>query len=167
MAGRQQALKFIRIHFLHPHKYNRYNNDIMSLPAFFPQPRYMPTLPRTGALPLATLCETAGVPCAAAGAWTQRRIVLANGGAAPWIKAEPGDWGTVSIGVPASKTTPTARAQWALGALAYVMFDGVARASIAGAPWAKVERPTGPNPAAKRPQTNAERQRKFRQSQAH
>ena len=136
----------------------------MPLPAFFPQPRYVPKLPRAGALPVAALCEQAGVACAALGAWTQRPILIADGGIAPWIKAEPGHWGAVEIGVPAIKTTIAARAQWALGVLAYVMFDGVARASIAGAPWARVERPSGPSPAAKRPQTSAERQRKFRQA---
>lgn len=134
----------------------------MTLPVFFPQPRYVAELPRLGALPLAELCLQAGVPCAALGAWTQRPVVLADGGQAPWIKAEPGDWGTVEIGVPAQRMSPRTRAQWALGALAYVLFDGVARASIAGAAWAETEAPRGPAPASKRPLTNAERQRRLR-----
>ena len=100
------------------------------------------------------------------GAWTQRPVVLADGGEAPWIKAEPGDWGLVEIGVPAKRASPMARAQWALGALAYVLFDGVARASISGAAWAKAEMPRGASPAAKRPLTNAERQRRLRAKKA-
>lgn len=134
----------------------------MTLPVFFPQPRFVPQLARQAALPLEALCVQAGVACAAFGAWTQRPIVLADGGQAPFIHAEPGDWGAVVIGVPAKRATPAARAQWALGALAYVLFDGVARASIAGASWAKAERPRGLAPAKQRPLTSAERQRKLR-----
>ena len=134
----------------------------MPLPVFFPPTRYVQTLPRTGALPLAQLCAQAGVACAALGGWTLRPIVLADGGQTPWIKAEPGDWGVVEIGVPAKRATPAARAQWALGALAYVLFDGVARASIAGAEWARAEVPKGALPARQRPLSNAERQRRSR-----
>ena len=141
----------------------------MTLPVFFPHPRYVKSLPRDGALPLADVCALAGVPCAALGAWTQRPIlmtVLADGdaqdGAQPWIQLEPGDWGAVALGIPAKRATPAARAQWALGALAYVLFDGVARVSIAGAAWARAEAPRGAVPAAQRPLTNAERQRRLR-----
>ena len=134
----------------------------MPLPAFFPHPRYVPRLAGKGALPLEALCAQAGTGCAAIGPWTQRPIVLKDGGSTPWIAAEPGDWGVVHVGVPSSRTTGQARAQWALGALAYVLFDGVARASIAGASWAKVERPPGAAPANRRARSVAERQRALR-----
>ena len=113
-------------------------------------------------LPLEALCAQAGAACAAIGSWTHRPIVLKDGGYAPWIAAEPGDWGVVHVGVPNTRTTGRARAQWALGALAYVLFDGVARASIAGASWAKVERPPGAAPANRRARSVVERQRALR-----
>ena len=110
-------------------------------------------------LPLEALCAQAGTGCAAIAAWAQRPIGLKDGGSTPWIAAEPGDWGAVHVGVPSSRATGQARAQWALGALAYVLFDGVARASIAGASWAKVERPPGAAPANRRARSVAERLR--------
>jgi hypothetical protein len=119
-------------------------------------------LDRNGALTLEALCSLAGVPCAAFGEWVLRPVVLRDGGDAPWLTVEPGAWGVVHVGIPNARRTVEARAQWALGALAYVLFDGVARASIAGAAWARVEQPRGAKRHGRRAMTSAERQRRFR-----
>lgn len=142
----------------------------MTLPLFFPRLVYKTKLlERSNPAPVntysvATLCAHAGVACAASGAWIERpvRLILAGASQPGWIYAEPGSGGAVEIGVPANQTTVKAQARWALGALAYVLFDGVARASIAKQPWAKIERPRGKQPASYRPKTNAERQLAFR-----
>lgn len=134
----------------------------MTLPLFFPPIRYVKTVDRKGAITLERLCAKAGASCKALGPWTQRPVIVRNAGhAPPWIHAEPGDWNAVEIGAPPLKTR-TARARWALGALAFALFDGVARASIAGQPWAKIERPRGRPPGTRRPRSNAERVRRMR-----
>ena len=134
----------------------------MALPLFFPPVRYVKTVNRKNALTLAALCARAGAPCNALGRWTQRPVILRPAGNAPaWIHAEPGDWNAVEIGVPPLKSD-TAHARWALGAMAFALFDGVARASIAGAPWAKIERPRGRSPGPRRPRSSAERVHRLR-----
>ena len=96
------------------------------------------------------------------GAWTQRLVAVRDAGPVePWIHAEPGEWNAVEIGVPPLKSG-VARARWALGAMAFALFDGVARASIAGAPWAKIERPRGRSLGVRRPRSGAERARSAR-----
>lgn len=113
----------------------------MALPLFYPLVKYVKSLDRTGAVPIALPCEQAGTTCKAMGPWTQRLVIVRNAGSkAPWIHVEPGDWNAVEIGAP-PMPDETARAQWALGAMAFAVFDGVARASIAGEHWAKIECP--------------------------
>ncbi|MCL1962443.1 MAG: hypothetical protein FWG56_11890 [Desulfovibrionaceae bacterium] len=139
-----------------------YSNAIMPLPLFFPLVRYVKTIDRKDAITLELLCAKAGTACKAFGQWTQRPVILRNAGdAVPWIHAEPGDWNAVEVGAPPLKTD-TARARWALGALAFALFDGVARASIAGAAWARIERPRGRLPGTQRPRSSAERVRRAR-----
>ena len=134
----------------------------MALPLFFPNLRDVKAVDRSGAVPLQELCVQAGTQCKALGQWTQRLVVVRDAGEAqPWIHAEPGDWNPVEIGVPPLKTDAD-RARWALGAMAFVVFDGVARASIAGEPWAKIERPRGRAPGPRRPRSAAERVRLMR-----
>lgn len=104
----------------------------------------------------------ANTQCEALGAWTQRPIVLSDSkDQPPWLWAEPGDWGAVHIGAPLM-SNPVRQARWALGALAYVLFDGVARASVNAKEWARIERPRGRQQQARRAKTNAERQGRFR-----
>ncbi len=140
----------------------------MGLPVFFPLPTYVPSIPRTSHS-IAQLCELAGVECQALGRWTERPVLLRRGkrGQIPRIIAEPDDFGAVAITVPENMGTPRDQARWALGALAYVLFDGVARASVAGTPWSRASLPVGRQPAAARARTNAERQRQFRIGNPH
>jgi hypothetical protein len=134
----------------------------MALPLFFPQVKFVPAVSRAGALTLEALCMSAGTTCKALGRWTQRLVIVREAGnAPPWIHAEPGDWNAVEIGVPPLKDDK-ARARWALGAMAFALFDGVARASVASQPWARIERPRGRAPGTRRSMTGAERTRRSR-----
>lgn len=134
----------------------------MALPLFFPPVRYVKTIDRKNAIPLDSLCDLARTRCEAFGSWTQRLIVMHDAeGREPWLLAEPGDWGAVEIGVPSLGST-VAKARWALGALAFVLFDGVARATLQGKEWARIERPRGRPSHGGRALTNAERQHRFR-----
>ena len=134
----------------------------MTLPLFFPAVKYIPRVVSDSSITIEELCSRAGVRCEAMGAWTQRAIVLRE---APdqqgWIRSEPGDWGCVELGVPGFDN-PERVARWALGALAFVLFDGVARATVQGKKWAEIERRRGSTPLAKRPMTTAERQQRLR-----
>lgn len=139
----------------------------MALPLFFPDVRYVPRLSRDGAMTLEELCELASVRCQALGAWVRRPVILLEvaPGAKPWIQAEPGGWGAVQIGVPRTKGSKHA-ARWALGALAYSgLFDQVARASVFGQDWARIEVSRGRRPDGLRPLSNSERQRRHRKRQ--
>lgn len=134
----------------------------MSLPAFFPNVQYVHAIPRDKAITLESLCDRAGARCEAFGRWTQRPVVLVKAETRkPWLKAEPGGWGAVEIGVPPLGSA-IKEARWALGAMAYVLFDGVARATVLGKDWARVEKPKG-RASTRRPLTNAERQQRFRE----
>jgi hypothetical protein len=135
----------------------------MPLPLFFPAVRYKPSIAEDGRVSLEAICDEAGVHCGAVGAWTQRAVRIVEGGEKGWILAEPGSWGTVEIGVPQSDwATSRRRARWALGAMAYMLFDGVARASIAGQQWVRVAVPPGRAPSEGLALSNAERQRRHR-----
>lgn len=135
----------------------------MALPLFFPCVNYKPQVDRTGAITIERLCELSKVRCAAFGSWVNRQVVLVpNHSKDGLVEAEPGDWNVVLIGIPTRYKTETSQARWALGVMAYVMFDGVARASIAGQPWAVIEQSRGRRPGIRRPKTNAERQSAWR-----
>ena len=54
-------------------------------------------------------------------------------------------------------------AGWALGALPYARFDGVAHAKVNGKAWVRIERPRGRQHETRRVQSNAERQARFRE----
>jgi len=131
----------------------------MALPAFFPQIRYVPHL-EGETTPLSRICTEAGVVCAAIGTWTERPLIIVDG-AEPSIISEPGDWGVVKIVVP-SGLPPRERARWALGAMAYALFDGVARASVARQDWTKVASPRGRKPGNQKALTNTQRQQRYR-----
>ena len=135
----------------------------MALPLRFPHVKYVPRLAGDGAIALEELCNRAEARCAAVGVWTKRPVIVVDAGVAdPWIRAEPGDWGAVEIGVP-TMVSEIRRARWALGALAFsALFDQVARATIAGKEWACIEKPRGPSPQPRRPLSTAERQQRFR-----
>lgn len=135
----------------------------MTLPLFFPTVKFVKTVDRAHAVTLESLCEQAGVACKALGRWTQRPVIVRDADeSTAWVHAEPGDWNAVEIGVPPLKGGDVARARWALGAMAFALFDGVARASIAGQPWARIEHPRGRAPGPRRALSNAERVRRSR-----
>ena len=114
----------------------------MSLPLFFPIPRPVPQVASTGPT-LREWCASAGVPCRATGRWTERRLA-ARPDEIGFIDYEPGD-GSVELGVPARfARSPQQLARYVLGAAAFALFDHVARESIRGALWARVENPRGP-----------------------
>ena len=135
----------------------------MATPIFFPPARYeiAPDRARARLYRLHALCAAAGVPCRASGDWVRRRVFVRTGGEYE-ICAQPGYCGDVVVTVPAGEEKPAARQ--ALAALAYGLFDGVARESIRGAPWARPAAPPG-RPRRGQAKTTAERQRAFRQRQ--
>ena len=134
----------------------------MSLPVFFPAPLYVRQI-RGRSRTIAELCRAAGVECRAIGNWVNRPVVIRAIGDSIRIAAEPGDWGVVEIRMPASVKSGQEQARFALGALAYSVFDGVARASVAGHEWSRAALPRGRRPGAARPKSNAERQQAFRE----
>ena len=134
----------------------------MSLPVFFPAPIYVRHI-RGRARSIEALCRVAGVECRAFGNWIDRPVVIHSNGATVRVVAEPGDWGAVEVTVPAAVRSEKNRARLALGALAYSLFDGVARASVAGHAWSRAAIPRGRRPGAARPKSNAERQQAFRE----
>ena len=134
----------------------------MTLPVFFPAPVYVRQI-RGRTRSIEELCRLAGVECRAFGKWVSRPIVIRAVGDRIRVASEPGDWGVVEVTVPASVQLQQERARLALGALAYSLFDGVARASVAGHEWSRAALPRGRRPGAARPKSNAERQQIFRQ----
>lgn len=131
----------------------------MTIPLFFPPPRFKRSLPVTGAVSLRALCALAGVPCRASGDWTERSIVLERSENCS-IEAEPGGWGTVRIAVP-KHLKPLAAHRYALAALAFSLMDLVARESIRGQAWSRPAVPRG-RPPTGMAQSNRERQRAYR-----
>lgn len=110
------------------------------LPVFFPIPRYTSTPARQDTIPLHELCKLAGVSCRASGKWIERPICLQKDttGGIGQIFCEPGNTGTVTLFVPSNYAeTEQDMARWGLGAMAYSVFDLVARESIKNALWRK------------------------------
>ena len=136
----------------------------MSIPFFFPPPRYVKTLPvQSGQdfYTLSSLCEELGIPCRASGEWTQRNVIVTvlDSEQDISIYACPGAEGTVQIILP-EQYKPVAL-QVALTVMAYVLHDLVAKQSIAGQPWNRIAPPKG-RPRSKRSFTTKERQRAYR-----
>ena len=132
----------------------------MALPVFFPSPVYVRRL-HGRSVSVEGLCRLAGVECRALGNWVKRPVVIRPGKDRIVIRAEPGDWGTVEVTTPDNARTARDRARLALGALAYSLFDGVARASIAGRKWSRAALPPGRRPGPARAKSSAERQREY------
>ena len=112
----------------------------MSLPFFFPNPRYVPKVPTEDAHTLEELCALAEIPCRASGAWTQRKVTMRKGmDDTGEMLAEPSR-GAVMLTIPQAYTADIrTMARYTLGALAYSnLFDLVARESIKGQPWTKI-----------------------------
>ncbi len=134
----------------------------MSLPVFYPSPVYVRRI-RGRARTIEALCRLAGVECRAFGNWVRRPVVIRSFGDSIRVAAEPGDWGAVEITLPQPVQSEREQARLALGALAYSLFDGVARSSVAGQEWSRAALPRGRRPGAARPKSNAERQQALRQ----
>lgn len=133
----------------------------MYTPFFVPPPRFTGRLilrrPRT----VRELCALVGVPCRGSGEWTNR-LVEVRYGSVLTITALPGDWGSVVITAPVRGVL--AQSQLALYLLAYALHDLVAKESIRTTKLAQISPPKG-RPRRTRPQSNAERQRRFRERQ--
>ena len=107
---------------------------------------------------LRELCELAGVRCKATGAFTDRKVELAEGEEIR-VLAEPGDWGRVKIFLKTG--SKKSMAMQALIVMAYGLHDLVAKESIRGESWVKLKAPVG-RPKCTKPLLNKERQRRFR-----
>jgi hypothetical protein len=132
---------------------------IMSIPLFFPPVKYLLAMQLSHPIELEELCRLAGVPCRASGNWVRRKIEIVPRDELK-VFAEPGDWGSVRIEVFARSKLE--RYRIALGAMAYLLHDPVARQSIAGSDWAKPGTPRG-RPRKSRALSSKERQRLFRE----
>lgn len=115
----------------------------MSLPVFFPIPRYSNRLSEDGARPLSEICALAGIPCRASGMMARRLVVVlpSNEGGQPSIQARATTWGVVHIRVPAQVKTERGRARYALGALAFGLHDVAAKESIRRMRWSRAADP--------------------------
>lgn len=131
------------------------------MPLFFSHVIYQKKLLLKKPYTLRKLCEIGGVQCKATGKWTERLIEVIQGSEIK-IFAEPGDWGSIKIEV--NYNTIQSRARHALAILAYVFNDLVAKQSIQGEPWTKIELPVGRRKTGKA-LSNKERQERFRQRQ--
>lgn len=132
---------------------------------FFPAPRYRPRLDHPVAATVRQLCERAGVPCKASGAWCDRGVSWETGPELA-IMAEPGYTGQVHVVLPADKARGgRAVARNLLLVLAYGLHDGVAKESVRGVDWARRITPRG-RPPALRAKSNAQRQREWRERHA-
>lgn len=128
---------------------------------FFPPARYVASIDRMGAISLAELCAITGVECKATGSWVNRSVavVVSAGGVPPGIEAEPGSCGAVRVTTPAGLSELQA-ARYSLAAMAYGLFDLVARQSVRGAPWVRPGLPKGRRPRGTA-KSNMQRQREF------
>ena len=115
----------------------------MSLPVFFPIPRYSNRLSEDGARPLSEICVLAGASCRASGMMARRLVVILpqGEGGKPSIQARATTWGVVHIRVPAQVKTERGRARYALGALAFGLHDVAAKESIRRLKWSRAADP--------------------------
>lgn len=135
----------------------------MSLPEYWPKPQYISLLPHGETITLRELCQRAQVACKATGRWTLRPVTVTcgatNQGA---VLVNPNTTG-VYIEVPEQwGGSPIKEARYALGVMAYGIFDLVAKESIKGTDWSKIAPLKGPKKSGLA-MSNRERQRKFRQ----
>ncbi len=134
----------------------------MALPLFFPIPKNVETLPEGGES-LRAWCDAAGVVCRASGAWVERRVI-GMPSIEPAIRRVPLN-GAVEIGVPAHHAkSRQSIARYVLGAMAFAIFDHVARETIRGREWSKIEAPRGRRKSGVA-QSNRLRQANFRRRQ--
>ena len=129
------------------------------LPALLPQAQIVKKVSRRGRkLTVGILCREAGIVCQVTGPGAGRKVYVRQS-SEPRAEREPGPLGTVAIGLDASDKKSLA--VLALGILAYVLFDYVARESVRGRPEMKTAPPRG-RPPKPRVLSGAERQRRWR-----
>ena len=128
---------------------------------FFPPTQYVPRLPQGESASLLEWCRRAGIPCKASGEWIQRQVTARVGN--EWnIQAEPGPMGAVLLTLPAKKRMSDQYvAREVLNAMAYALFDGVARESVKGQAWWRQLAAAG-RPKSGRAKSTTERQRAWR-----
>ncbi len=134
----------------------------MSFPAFWPTPQYLPFVPSDGAIPIHELCERAGLPCKASGEWAKCLIIVVRCNDDDGHVVVDVTKGLIRVEVPKRwGGTDALDARYALGALAYSLFNLVARESIKGQEWAKIARSPGPRRSGAA-LTSRERQQRYR-----
>jgi len=143
----------------------------MKMPLFFPIPTRVRSVAESThagtTLSLYDLCEQAQVPCKATGTWTMRNVTVhtpEKSGVAPSIVCEPGSQGSVVITTPAN-LNPKDASRYALAAMAYGLFDFVARESVRGCSWARPTLPAGRKRSGTA-KSNSVRQREFQARKA-
>jgi len=129
------------------------------LPALLPQAQIVKRVSRRGrGLTVGALCREAGIECRVTGPGAGRKVYVRRS-SEPRVEREPGTLGTVAMSLNARDEK--SRAVLALGILAYVVFDYVARESVRGLPEMKTAPPRG-RPPKPRVLSGAERQRRWR-----
>ena len=131
------------------------------LPVIMPEVKIVKRIPEGRKTTIMSLCEEAGIECRVTGPAAERVICLHHGQLA--VSREPGSLGSVSISLPNGSKKD--RTILALGILAYVVFDYVARERMRGRPEARLSLPPG-RPRKAHPFSGAERQRRWRNFQA-
>lgn len=129
------------------------------LPAFLPQAQIVKRVSRRGRrLTVGALCREAGIECRVTGPSAGRKIYVRQSSEL-CVEREPGTLGAVAMSL--DEQDEKALAVLALGILAYVVFDYVARESVRGLPEMKTAPPRG-RPPKSRVLNSAERQRRWR-----
>jgi len=120
------------------------NSERKKATSFWPAPRYVEHIDLDGARTIEALCDEAGIACRVFGEWTQRLVTTRI--------AERPDDDAITVGVlddnaaeivvpPRSTRDACTIARYALCALAYALFDLVARESVRDEPWTQMEIP--------------------------
>jgi hypothetical protein len=134
-------------------------------PLFFPPACYRPVIQSDASRThtMRALCDLAGIPCRASGSWVDRLVGWFEDDQLT-IQAQPGYTGDVLVGVPhrVARHGLTEISRYLLQVMAYSeLFDGVARESVRGVPWARHIAQSGRPPSAIT-KSNAQRQREWR-----
>jgi hypothetical protein len=129
------------------------------LPALLPQAQIVRRALRQGRrLTVEALCRELAIECRVTGPCIKRKVYVRQASELV-VEREPGAMGTVSMGL--NRSGKKDQAVLALGILAYVVFDYVARESVRGLPEMKTSPPVG-RPRKTRILSGAERQRRWR-----
>lgn len=127
------------------------------IPVFLPKVKIVTKVKMGRELTIEELCQLANVECKVTGP-SVRRIVSIFDSDELIIEREPGELGKVGIGL---KTLAEKAEIFALGVLAYAVFDYAARETMRGLPESQSVFPVG-RPRKAHVLSGAERQRRYR-----